>query len=291
MREPLSTQQICRKALLWIGMQTIPDWHQTRQTLPIEALREALSVSDECNTLEEDHLIDEDLIQRYCGSFIRISVNTSKFEFAHFTAMEYLKRLDPNSELGFFHWCPIKAVTSYYCTSARFLTLSNFAQKPNSNNNDFAVREERNRLHPFHSCAAMFLAYPYFSDEIDLETYLPEDGDVSSLLRKLFSPMKNGTFVNFFLEVGISEFEWRAHFKTSGSAEEIQKLYANLARLVYQPTFSTLHAAAIFAIPQICTFLLLKGSCANTNLISPVGPPLHLALKGLGCLEQLCLMK
>lgn len=100
---------LVQKCLLLLAS---PDDLSTRE------ICEAVSISHDCDTLDDDDILDENEILRWCGSLVRKSSDGFKIEFAHFTVKEFLQDS-----------CPRDLTLSFYAVSDEkiYKLLSSFA--------------------------------------------------------------------------------------------------------------------------------------------------------------------
>lgn len=245
-----SVRHVVRKALLWIC--------HCGASLSIEALCEALSIREDRDGIPKSR-IKEGVIMRRCSSLIRKSNDGTNLELAHFTVQEYLRSLDPKSPLGMFRYVPEETAQELVDVSLKFLTFSEFNEAipaPDGSGGDLV--EARNETHPFYLSAAT----AWVDETRNLENF-----EAIEMAKILFHPRKKPFFVNWLSQILCSTLG-----ATDGG-------FSHFILLIERPDFSTLHAAAAFALPEVCKWLC-EEHCADVNLKSSVGTPLRSALAG-----------
>ncbi|RDW57505.1 hypothetical protein BP6252_13765 [Coleophoma cylindrospora] len=227
---PESVQNVTRKALHWVGLGY---YH-----LDVPTLCEAISVPDDVDQMHEDDQVEDHEITRRCSSLIRLSHDGKRFEYAHFTVKEYLQSLVMESKHGFFRFEQDKAVQSLLITSLRFLTFPIFDQKPTPSPTEIKKMERKNESHPFYSFAGTYV----FEISTHPEGVL-ENEKVMKYARELFHPRKSNTFLSWVLN-----FVW----KFNKSEEKEHSAFTNAIGIVLDRQLSTLHIAAMLALPSLC---------------------------------------
>lgn len=270
MREEYHNMEICRRALRWIGLQD--------KTLNVLALCEALSIPDDEDVIDIEHLVDSDWVSRSCSSLIRLSTHESDqphFQFAHFTVREYLRNIDPQSKRGFFRSSDDEAIQDLFRTSLRFLTFPLFDQKPTVAASEIQRMAERNEQHPFYPVAAgyMFCSRGEYQEDTRLSIVL-EDEPMMRYAKTLFSPSKPGIFLSWVLE---ATWHWP-------DVELREENFFSIMGLLLAPEFSPLHIAAMLSLPSVCAHLI-EDELVNVNSCCRLGTPLHALLAGLHLMD------
>lgn len=270
MREEYHNMEICRRALRWIGLKD--------KTLNVLALCEALSVPNDEDVIDIEHLVDPDWVSRICSSLIRLSAHESDqphFQFAHFTVREYLRNIDPQSKRSFFRSSNEEAIQDLFRTSLRFLTFPLFDQKPTIAASEIERMTERNEKHPFYPVAAgyMFCSRGEYHEDTHLSIVL-DDEPMMRYAKALFSPSKTGIFLSWVLE---ATWHWP-------DVELREESFFSIMGLLLAPEFSPLHIAAMLSLPSVCA-LLIENELVDINSCCRLGTPLHALLAGLHLME------
>ncbi|KAF4332836.1 ankyrin repeat [Fusarium beomiforme] len=116
------------------------------------ALCEAISTPEKSDRLDEDEIVDEQEVLRWCGSLVRLLPHPNgrgkMFQFAHFTVQEFLES-DPQEYpiLKSYGISLERAKERLMLLALRFLTLKNFEQRPQADeggvNSVFQIRKTR----------------------------------------------------------------------------------------------------------------------------------------------------
>ncbi|RDW58346.1 hypothetical protein BP5796_12276 [Coleophoma crateriformis] len=272
---PKSVQNVTRKALHWVGLGY--------PNLNVPALCEAVSIPDDIDILHEDDQVEIHEITRRCSSLIRLSHDSERFEYAHFTVKEYLQSLVMEPKRGFFRFEEDKAVQSLLITSLRFLTFSIFDQKPSPSPTEIKKMERRNEEHPFYSFAGSYVfgigRHPkgvIFTNSFAL---ILENEKVMKYARDLFHPRKSNTFLSWVLNFVL---------QSNQSRKEGDSMFADAIGIVLDRQFSTLHVAAMLALPTLCEYLLKSGE--DVNVSCRLGSPLISLLIGIDLLFNIIYM-
>lgn len=266
MQEDEHEQELCRKALHWIGLG------HTEISPP--ALCEAISIEDDMDAVDGELLVDPDWVSRTCSSLVRPAGQESwrpHFELAHFTVKEYLRSIKPQSTRRFFRFSEDEAMRQLVRTSLRFLTFPIFKRKPMIASSELEWMDRRNEQHPFYPVAAVCLIYWMKGFEGELELLL-EDEVMMQYARDLFTPDKTGNFLSWVLQA-----MWYQR-RSRDSDHELNDFH-NLIGFLFDSGFSTLHVAAILALPSICTYLIDMKNI-DPNMCCPAGTPFHALLAG-----------
>ncbi|KAK2760061.1 ankyrin repeat protein [Colletotrichum kahawae] len=114
--------KLVRKSLHWISLD---------RNLSLNELRQAVSIPESNSPFfSDDDLVDVDCIAKECRSFVRkrqsrVENNTTDYiEFAHFTVEEYLRSVDPDSDVGIFRLDDETALTGLSMTCLRSVLMT-----------------------------------------------------------------------------------------------------------------------------------------------------------------------
>lgn len=272
MEEDERDQRLCRKALHWIGLGY-------KNIGPL-ALCEAISIPDDQDLVDKELLVDPDWISRSCSSLIRLAGQESNylhFQLAHFTVKEYLRSIKPQSNRSPFRFSEDEAIRNLTGTSLRFLTFPVFDRRPTIASSELQRMAQRNEQHPFYPFAAgyMFCSGGQYWEGIpahDLSLLL-ENETMMRYAKELFSPDKTAIFHSWVLQV---MWNWPI-------APPEEDEFSSVIGLLLAPEFSTLHVAAMLAIPSICTHLI-DAEKVDLNVGCRSGTPLHALLAGVSFL-------
>jgi ankyrin repeat protein len=200
--------------------------------------------------------VDEDTIRSACSSLLR-RVGRGVFQIAHFTVQEYLQSIDPNDpKIGKFRITEEDAKAALGQVLLTYLCMQDFGRPPPAT---ISERVHRNKLYPLYHYAA-YRWKDYAKGSCDNE-------DILRLSCHLFHPSKTYNFITFFLELATSSILDR-----SLNDDEYHKLVDEVASGGFRP----LHAASLMCRPDICKYLVNKGS--DVNQVSAIGIPLELAI-------------
>jgi hypothetical protein len=89
---------VCNDAVKQIVKGTLLMLATSFSSLCFEEICEAISLEDGATTLEDDEIVEEEELLRWCSSLIRVDKSSSsaggkRIQFAHFTVQEYLQSL------------------------------------------------------------------------------------------------------------------------------------------------------------------------------------------------------
>lgn len=99
-----------------------------------------------------------------------------------------------------------------------------------------------------------------------------------SYAKKLFHPDKTGTFLAWVLQARLSDSE---------DVTEVNiEVFCSIIGLLLAPEFTSLHVAAMLALPSVCKHLIDVGK-VDPNLCCRIGTPLHALLAGTSLLGGL----
>lgn len=270
MRKDERDQDVCRKALHWIALGN--------KNFGSLALCEAISIPDDQDIADEEHLVEQEWISRSCSSLIHLAdqeFGYPIFELAHFTVKEYLRSISPQSKRSAFRFSEDLAIRKLMGTSLRFLTFPLFERMPTIASSEMDRIAERNEQHPFYPVAAAHVfchTGEYWDGPLELGEQLSlllEDITMMRYAEKLFSPEKKGIFLSWVLQA-----VWYWPNVNLG-----EQRFFDILGLLLTPEFTCLHMAAALAVPSICTHLL-ESNQADLNSCALVGTPLHALLAG-----------
>ena len=216
-------------------------------------LCEAISINlgDKYRDLEA--VPDETEILRNCRSFIRLSVDGRRFEFAHFTVEEFLKNLDStgDGEFAAYHISSnhIETELSKVC-----LTYLNFLDFDKGGNASKEITTDRFERYAFRKYAVKF-----WPDHARVSDW--NDTQLCSLAAELLHPSKPNTLISWVQD----------QFSTLGIDSEYDLAMFNCG--IKEAT--ALHYAAMYGLSEMCKWLIEKG--CDLNRRSAFGTPLHCA--------------
>lgn len=224
------------------------------------------------DSLEDDEIIDEYEIIKWCGSLIRKSADGQAFDFAHFSVQEFLTgTCCTHPTLKPYHISDSGAQSLLGPLCLRYLLLNNHAQSPGEARAEIQYILKRNIASPFYEYAAIW--WPkYVRDHL-------EDKDVSQLLRVFFNKTTNFTsWVLEFVRHCLANrstyfFDRQTGFGPNGDVA------FTIISAIKRPDFTPLHMASVLGMSGLCSNLLEDG--AKLNLESRFGTPLHCVVGGL----------
>lgn len=277
MLEDECDQQICRKALHWIGLGY--------ESLDISALCEAISIPDDQDTIGKDHLVEPEWLSDKCSSLIRLAHGDHRFEFAHFTVKEYLRSIKPQSGRNMFRFSDNEAIRHLLASSLRFLTFSIFNRKPTNVDSAVLAIKRRNEQHPFYPFAANYIfCCPIMTWEQNINNQLIsvlKQDVMMQYASDLFDRNKSGIFLSWVLQFVWSEVNSSRHL---GPLDDFNR-FIDIDGLLYVSQLSPLHIAAMLKLPPVCAHLLDNYE-VNVNERCSFGTPLHAILGGLRLLSD-----
>lgn len=247
--------------------------------LSARELCEAISISEDSDTLDDDEIVEEQDILRWCGSLLRTAREGQDIEFAHYTVQEYLQSdCQTHPALCFYGVSEEKSRNLYLRLSLRYLTLRNFKDPLEANERGISTVLERTKQHVFYEHASMFWPAAAL-----LET---DESLVATQLYTLFDINKIPQFYAWAVELirhclheggeGKPAFYFRKRSDFGRSDDTAVKVISAVLR----PDLTPLHLAAALALTPVCQYLIENG--AKVNLRSRFGTPLHCAV---GCLS------
>ncbi|KAF7536294.1 hypothetical protein G7054_g4673 [Neopestalotiopsis clavispora] len=264
----IQSQETETQVLVQRSLRIISSRFSTRLT--VRAMCEAVSVSEEMDTLNDEDVVDEAEILHWCGSLVRKSNDGQEIEFSHYTVQEYLKSI-----------CPTHPRLSAFGTSAdqvndligsiclRFLTLKNFEQLPLVNENGTNNILDIQGRHPFYKMAAT--EWPNF-------VCRRARGPCAHELSALFNVDKTANFCLWAIVLIVHSVERAEEWSRRAAGLTFLRLKeaGDIISGVLRTDFTPLHMAAVLGLVDICSKLLQQGSDVNTR--SQFGTPLHGAI-------------
>ncbi|KAI1371926.1 ankyrin repeat-containing domain protein [Hypoxylon crocopeplum] len=205
----------------------------------------------------DDEAVEADEIMRWCSSLIRRSTDCRRFEFAHYSVLEFLEGIcSTHPSLRSYHVSHGKACSFLGPLCLRYLTFKNHERGPEKTKREIQHMSERNIRRPFYEHASMW--WPAYVQGED------ENTTVYQLLCTLFDIRKTANKLFFYEE--------RTDFGRN------EQTAVTVISAITRPDFTPLHMASALGLPSICQHLLEQG--ARVDLRSRFGTPLHCALGG-----------
>ncbi|KAI8948150.1 hypothetical protein F4801DRAFT_581680 [Xylaria longipes] len=240
--------------------------------LHIEGIRYLISVPETLNATLEDHdTVTEGEIALQCCSFIRKSEDGRCFEFSHFTVREFLGRLTllSDRELAGYHVSELTCNATLARQCLRYLQLRNF-DHPSNLEKDAQIQHaiKRNQKVDFYPNVAWIW--------LPALRRAPQDLVCLELAKSLFHPRKTPSFIS-----------WALQFVASGLSEDAPNsdTFLQATHLVLNPTFRTIHLAAVLDLPELCEHLIQVDPLWNT--ISTLGTPLECSIARTCCITDI----
>lgn len=241
-------QKLVQRTLKWIA-------HGARLTT--EQLCEAISINLGDKYRDVEAIPDETEILRNCSSLVRLSVDGSRFEFAHFTVEEFLKNLDgtTDGEFAAYHISPkyIENELSKIC-----LTYLNFLDFDKGGNASEEITTGR------------LIQYPFRKYVLDWWENRARDADwndtqLLSLATEIFHPSKPNTLISL-VQDELPNYSNNGIFPDEDTLATINCGIKEATALYY---------AARYSLPEVCKWLVENG--CDVNRRSAFGTPLHCA--------------
>lgn len=250
-------------------------------SLSFEEICEAISLEEDATTLEDDEIVEEEELLRWCSSLVRVSKSGSfngdktRIQFAHFTVKEYLHSLKTRNSDHEYPQLKEYAVShedgidffSFLCL--RFLTMEDIERFPPTRDTTRAIScilAQRRRRTFYEPSVLTWTAHAATSKMGDR---------TRKLLRKLLHPSKTPAFCLWAID-----FIFCHHPSSIEASSEPIKILSQVIAAVLRPEFTPLHMAAAFSMPDACQELLEGGS--DVLACSKFGTPLHCALGSRG---------
>ncbi|EWG53640.1 hypothetical protein FVEG_17152 [Fusarium verticillioides 7600] len=254
----------------------------TFSSLCFEEICEAISLEDGATTLEDDEIIEEEEVLRWCSSLIRVDkygsfANSKRIQFAHFTVQEYLQSLKTRNsdhqypKLREYAVSRVDGTDFFSYLYLRFLTMEDMERFPPTPDITCSIEDmlARRRRRTFYRKSVLSWT-PYKTRPSNMED------ETNKLLRKLFQPSKTPFFCLWAID-----FIFSHHPSSSTDASsKSRRVLSKVITAVLRPEFTPLHMAAAFSMYDICQELLESGS--DVLAYSRFGTPLHCALGGRG---------
>ncbi|KAM0474204.1 hypothetical protein ACHAP7_007891 [Fusarium lateritium] len=270
-----SVKHLVKKALLLLFFN--------RPEIGMKGLCEAISFNEDSNTLDNDEIVDEEDLLRWCSSFVRIKTihrgqgDPVTIEFAHFTVREYLGTLETRC----FDRASVKlrdyavslkdseelfALSCIHC-----ITINNVERLPSVGNLTLVIENlvKQRRRSELYSYAVV--AWP-----CHITRGIGPTDKTLGLLHGLFQPCKTTAFCLWAIE-----YIRRYELSLLGHEPDLilpGPFWDEIVYAILRPEFSTLHMAAAFGLHDICKELLEMGS--DAELCSRFGTPLDCAVGG-----------
>ncbi|KAF5250882.1 hypothetical protein FANTH_3936 [Fusarium anthophilum] len=252
-------------------------------SLCFEEICEAISLEDGATTLEDDEIIEEEELLRWCSSLVRVNKSGSfadgkRIQFAHFTVQEYLQSLKTRSsdhqypQLRDYAVSRVDGANFFSSLCLRFLTMGDMERFPPTPNIARSIGDmlaQRRRRTFYRKSVLTWAPYTAPSSKMGDRTH--------RLLRKLFHSCKTPSFCLWAID-----FIFSHHPSSSNTSEEAKIILSQVITAVLRPEFTPLHMAAAFSLHDICQELLENGS--DVLACSRFGTPLPCALGGRGFL-------
>lgn len=241
-------QKLVQRTLKWIARGT---------RITTEQLCEAISINLGDKYRDVEAIPDETEILRNCSSLVRLSVDGSRFEFAHFTVEEFLKNLDgtTDGEFAAYHISPkhIKKEVSKIC-----LTYLNFLDFDKGGNASEKITTDRFIQYPFRKYVLKW--WKRHARDADWN-----DTQLFSLATEIFHPSKPNTLISLVQDE-------LPNYSDNGIFPDEDTL-ATINCGIKEAT--ALHYAARYSLPEVCKWLVENG--CDVNRRSAFGTPLHCA--------------
>lgn len=261
------------RKLVQKSLQLISLSYFGHERLNIRQICEAVSVPDTIgDSLEDDEIIDEYEIIKWCGSLIRKTADGQAFDFAHVSVQEFLTgTCRTHTTLKSYHISEGGAQSLLGPLCLRYLLLSNHARSPLEAKGEIEYILERNDIRKFYEYATIW--WPkYIQGRL-------EDKDISQLIRMLFNKTTNFTsWVLEFVRHCLSNCSEQFYREQTGFGPNEDVAFTVISA-IKRPDFTPLHMASVLGLSSLCRNLLEDG--AKLNLESRFGTPLHCAVGGL----------
>lgn len=261
------------RKLVQKSLQLISLSYFDHERLNIRQICEAVSVPDTIgDSLEDDEVIDEYEIIKWCGSLIRKTADGQAFDFAHVSVQEFLTgTCRTHTTLKSYHISEGGAQSLLGPLCLRYLLLSNHARSPLEAKDEIEYILERNDIRKFYEYATIW--WPkYIQGRL-------EDKDISQLIRMLFNKTTNFTsWVLEFVRHCLSNCSEQFYREQTGFGPNEDVAFTVISA-IKRPDFTPLHMASVLGLSSLCRNLLEDG--AKLNLESRFGTPLHCAVGGL----------
>ncbi|KAM0084401.1 hypothetical protein ACKRZS_003393 [Fusarium odoratissimum] len=218
-----------------------------------EEICQAISLEEDATTLEDDEIVEEEELLRWCSSLVRVSKSGSfnggktRIQFAHFTVKEYLHSLKTRNSDHEYPQLKEYAVShedgidffSFLCL--RFLTMEDierFSPTRDTTRAISCILAQRRRRTFYEPSVLTWVAYATTSKMGDR---------TRKLLRKLLHPSKTPAFCLWAID-----FIFCHHPSSIEASSEPIKILSQVIATVLRPEFTPLHMAAAFSMPDAC---------------------------------------
>ncbi|KAJ4129835.1 hypothetical protein NW768_006805 [Fusarium equiseti] len=245
-------------------------------------LCETISLHDDADSLEEEDIVSEEDVLRWCSSLVRTKevlirgCPTTEIEFAHFTVREYLDALDTkpiglrNPHLKQYAITAETVHTFRTHVYLRFLTMDYIDRTIQAGCLAHVISDivlERRTHETYRKGVCSLLLY--------MEKGMAVGGQNYQLAQKLLllkTPLFCLWAVEFIFQLLSDQIEDRGELPNASTLIQLA------VSTVLRTDFTTLHMAAVFYAPDICQELLQGGS--SPDVCSNFGSPLHYAVSG-----------
>lgn len=230
--------------------------------LSARMLCEAVSVSSDAVSLEEDEIIDGMEILRLCGSLVRMSNDGDQIEFTHYTVKEFLQiTCLTHPQLSDYSVSDQEFYRYAAPLCLRYVSLENFGREE-LEDTDQEVENiiKRAVQRPFYEHAA--ISWPEYihrtSDEVSEQCI--------DALESLFGQKKSAIFDSWAIELvrhclsnedGQFEFGPRTDFGYGQNGDD------GYIVSITRSDFTPLHMAAALSLPNLCLRLIDQGADVN----------------------------
>lgn len=242
---PSETQQMIGAALKFLALACQP--------VDITGLTQIIALEAGDSRLDEDKVVDENVILFWCSSLIRRSnFDESLAELAHFTCKSFLMAIDVDKKPSLARFKLTETLDNNYIAK-QCLTYVSLADYNSQLIQSLAEANEYITRFPLRR---------YAVDLWDTHLYDEEDEEIQNLLKRLFAASRPAIFLNWAQERLLG-----SNFSYGLSSS---KNWADV---------TTLHWAAILALPSLCKWRLSNNADVNSTS-ELLGTPLHCALRG-----------
>ena len=244
-------------------------WDLTRRLPNIEEIIEAVAIDPEDDTITPDSKSDIEDVLMHCSSLVRLSTDSRRIEFAHFTVEEYLKRpVDPETPSHLIRYHYQNKVVNLYkmSTCLTYLNMTQFEEGILHNASDWLRRRQ---MYPFLQFASG--RWYEFASEVD---FGPAE---LSLIHQLFGTTQSGNFKAWAQAFSIESSRYPLdHAKLQKEPDKATQMFLLLTSFAEA---SALHFASVLGLPNLIDWLLKQGADVDTD--SNMGRPLHCAMLGI----------
>ncbi|KAI3588105.1 hypothetical protein IWW34DRAFT_798055 [Fusarium oxysporum f. sp. albedinis] len=252
-----TVKRLVKKAILMLATSFV--------SLSFEEICEAISLEEDATTLEDDEIVEEEELLRWCSSLVRVSKSGSfnggktRIQFAHFTVKEYLHSLKTRNSDHEYPQLKEYAVShedgidffSFLCL--RFLTMEDIERFPPTRDTTRAISyilAQRRRRTFYEPSVLTWATYATTSKMGDR---------TRKLLRKLLHPSKTPAFCLWAID-----FIFCHHPSSIEASSEPIKILSQVIAAVLRPEFTPLHMAAAFSGSDEIFIELVKASVSIT---------------------------